>query len=153
MRYDQQFNVTLTATLNGVTAAQIEKVSLIRPASVTHWFDSDQRFVKLTSSVSGTWTLNVTAPADGNEAAPGYHMLFVVSELGAPSVAAWGPCGRGISSGIGLIDALVEMGYANVPGHTAWSTAAPTEEAFAAGQQLLELLGEYPGATLPKPWH
>ena len=58
-------------------------------------------------------------------------------------LGAWGACGRGFSSGgIELIDALLEMGYANVPEHTAWSTAAPPEDAFASGQQLLELLGE-----------
>ena len=88
----------------------------------------------------GTWGMCPTPPAfcladlncDGEVEALDLAILL----------AAWGPCGRGISSGTELINALVEMGYANVAEHTAWSMAAPTEDALASGQQLLELLGE-----------
>ncbi len=198
VQYGCQFLVTATPT------AEIDRVTLVRPGSVTHWFDSDQRFIELGFTVDAG-NLQVGAPCSGNFAPPGYYMLFVIDNIGVPSVAtwiqfvpnpcradlnddgeveafdlailqgawgpcppapafcladldcdgkvgafdlaillgAWGPCsGRGISSGgTELIEALVEMGYPNVPEYTAWSTAAPPEDAFASCQQLLELLG------------
>lgn len=197
--YGTQFVVSATPI------ADIDRVTLVRPGSVTHWFDSDQRFLELGFTVDAG-DLLVNAPADPNRAPPGHYMMFVIDNIGVPSVArwiefpknqcpadlnnddvvdaadlaillgAWGPnpghpadincdgvveafdlalllgawgacpcpnCSQGSShGGTELVDALVEMGYANVDEHTAWSTAAPTEDALASGQQLLELLGE-----------
>jgi hypothetical protein len=33
--------------------------------------------------------LNIALPANGNEAPPGYYMLFLVNDEGVPSVAKW----------------------------------------------------------------
>jgi hypothetical protein len=59
----------------------IGRVVLTRPASVTHGFDPDQRYIELpytTDSVIGNRVqLSVTSPQE-NLAPPGYYMLWVV---------------------------------------------------------------------------
>lgn len=68
-------------------AASVAKVSLVRPGAVTHSFDQNQRFMWL-DFTPGTEGLTVQAPADPNLAPPGYYMLFLISDMGAPSVVA-----------------------------------------------------------------
>jgi hypothetical protein len=68
-------------------AARVASVSLIALSAVTHAFNENQRFIPLVfEQVSGV--LNVHAPASGNLAPPGPHMLFLVDTNGVPSVAA-----------------------------------------------------------------
>jgi hypothetical protein len=67
-------------------AASIAKVSLIRLGSVTHAYNSNQRFVPLTFTASGG-SLTVQAPTSRNIAPPGHYMLFIVNGAGVPSVA------------------------------------------------------------------
>ena len=67
-------------------AANISSVVLVRPGAPTHAFDMDQRLVGL-SFTKGSGTLTVTGPPNGNIAPPGYYMLFLVNDLGVPSVA------------------------------------------------------------------
>ena len=67
-------------------AASITAVSLVRPGSVTHGFDEDQRFLSL-AFTTGSGTLSIQAPANANLAPPGYYMLFLVNSAGIPSVA------------------------------------------------------------------
>jgi len=67
-------------------AADIASVVLVRPGTPTHAFDMEQRLVGLTFT-AGAGVLNVTAPANGNIAPPGYYMLFVLNGAGVPSVA------------------------------------------------------------------
>lgn len=69
-------------------AGSIARVALIRPASVTHSIDFDQRYVDL-SFTAGSGVLDVTGPANGNIAPPGYYMLFILNSSGVPSVASW----------------------------------------------------------------
>ena len=64
--------------------SSIDKVTLLRLGSVTHSFDQNQRFVKLTFEAQ-TDGLSVTAPASGNIAPPGDYLLFVVNHQGVPS--------------------------------------------------------------------
>ena len=65
--------------------ASIAQVSLIRITAVTHSFNQDQRFMRLTfSQASGG--LDITAPADGNIAPPGPYMLFLLNSEGVPSI-------------------------------------------------------------------
>lgn len=79
-------------------SASITSVALVRPGSVTHGFDQNQRYVPLTFTV-GTGSLTVTAPAKRNIAPPGYYMLFIINSAGVPSVARFvqingpDPCG------------------------------------------------------------
>lgn len=67
-------------------AASISQVTWLRLGSVTHSFDMDQRFQRLAFTRASN-TLNVTAPAGGRLAPPGYYMLFIVDNNGVPSVA------------------------------------------------------------------
>ena len=69
-------------------AADIASVVLVRPGSVTHAFDMDQRLVGL-SFTAGDGLLNVNGPANGNIAPPGYYMLFILNTAGVPSVATF----------------------------------------------------------------
>jgi hypothetical protein len=66
-------------------AESIRSVVLIRPGAVTHAFDMEQRLVGLTYTTSSGY-LNVTAPANGNLAPPGYYLLFIINGSGVPSV-------------------------------------------------------------------
>jgi hypothetical protein len=68
-------------------APAISSVALVRPGAVTHSFNEDQRYVPLTFTAA-TGQLQVSAPANGNVAPPGYYMLFIVAN-GVPSVATW----------------------------------------------------------------
>jgi hypothetical protein len=80
--YGQMFNV------QSPDAASIRSVTLMRPGSVTHSINMDQRYVGMDFSVSGS-TLTVTGPSSPNTAPPGWYMLFLVSQSGVPSIASW----------------------------------------------------------------
>jgi hypothetical protein len=72
----------------------VEKVVLIRPGSVTHHFDFEQRTIALAQVTNppppfGTITFQTSAPFDKNHAPPGYYMLFLVTNTGVPSLASW----------------------------------------------------------------
>jgi hypothetical protein len=78
--YGSTFSVTTP------DAAQIAKVSLVRLSTVTHSFNTGQRYLSLNfQQVAGG--LTVTAPANGNLAPPGYYMLFILNANGVPSIA------------------------------------------------------------------
>ena len=67
-------------------ATNISKVAWIRNSSTTHTFDEGGRYMHLNfTQTSGG--LNVTMPANGNLAPPGYYMLFILNGSGVPSVA------------------------------------------------------------------
>jgi hypothetical protein len=67
-------------------AANITQVTWVRLSSVTHAFNMDQRFSRLSFSRKAGG-LNVVAPASSNLAPPGYYMLFILNNSGVPSVA------------------------------------------------------------------
>jgi hypothetical protein len=69
-------------------AADIRRVSLVRPGSVTHGVDFGQRFVQLGFSAAAG-TLTVRVPARASVAPPGHYMLFLVNSAGVPSTARW----------------------------------------------------------------
>lgn len=68
-------------------ADRIARVALVRPGSVTHSFDSDQRYVSLDFRRAGGEWLDVKAPPNSAIAPPGYYMLFAVNRDDVPSVA------------------------------------------------------------------
>jgi hypothetical protein len=76
-----------TFTIASLTATRITKVTLIRLPSVTHAFDQNQRFLELRFSRQISGQLEVTVPANPNVLPPGHYMLFILNEVGTPSVA------------------------------------------------------------------
>lgn len=80
VQYGTNFSITTP------DAASISKVVLIRTGATTHFFDQNTRYVPL-SFTQTSGALTVTAPTNGNQAPPGYYMLFLVNSSGVPSVA------------------------------------------------------------------
>ncbi|HZJ54372.1 MAG TPA: fibronectin type III domain-containing protein [Myxococcaceae bacterium] len=86
--YGAPFSVTYTAS------SPISSAVLVRPGSVTHAFDMEQRLIGLCGPspqppCSGSGTLNLTSPPSGGVAPPGYYMLFLLDSAGVPSKAQW----------------------------------------------------------------
>jgi hypothetical protein len=69
-------------------AATVADVTWLRPGSVTHAFNQNQRINRLAFTPTDGG-LEVTAPATSNLAPPGYYMLFLLSDEGVPSEAAF----------------------------------------------------------------
>jgi hypothetical protein len=72
-------------TLRTTQTQSIRRVALIRTGSVTHAFNSDQRYVACTFERSGPQRLEVNAPPTSSIAPPGYYLLFVVNQNRVPS--------------------------------------------------------------------
>ena len=70
-------------------ANAIQRVALIRNGSVTHAFDSDQRYVGLKFTVTGEHRIRVAAPPNGRVAPPGWYLLFLIDDQGVPSVGSF----------------------------------------------------------------
>ena len=68
-------------------AANIAAVNLVRLGSVTHAFNTNQRFLKLTFQAGGGG-VTVHSPSTANLAPPGHYMLFILNANGVPSVAS-----------------------------------------------------------------
>lgn len=79
--YGQRF------TVQSGDAAAIQKVTLIRLASVTHGFNQNQR-MNILQFTPGAGSVDITAPANANIAPPGHYMLFLVNGNGAPSMGS-----------------------------------------------------------------
>jgi hypothetical protein len=76
-----------TISIQSPDASRIAKVALIRAGTMTHSVNMDQRYLPLTFTVSGG-TVSATAPVNANLAPPGQYMLFIIDDVGVPSVAA-----------------------------------------------------------------
>ncbi len=74
-------------TITTPQAGTIRSVALVRVASVTHGFSSDQRYVGLAFRQTSQNSLVATCPPDAVVAVPGYYMLFIVNRAGVPSLA------------------------------------------------------------------
>ncbi len=70
---------------------KVRNAVLVRPGSVTHHTNYDQRHVDLALNVlnNATGQLAFVAPQTANDAPRGWYMLFIVSTDGVPSVASW----------------------------------------------------------------
>jgi hypothetical protein len=76
----QTFQVTVSS------ATPVSRVTLVRTGTVTHDFNSNQRFQALGfTRKNGTVTLKT--PASAGVAPPGYYLLFVFDANGVPSIA------------------------------------------------------------------
>ena len=84
--YGSTFPVTYTS------GSPIASAILARPGSTTHAFDMEQRIVGLCGpspelSCTGSGSITLTAPPNGNIAPPGFYMLFLLDSAGVPSKA------------------------------------------------------------------
>jgi cysteine-rich repeat protein len=84
--YGASFSVSYTS------ASAISSAVLLRPGAATHAFDMDQRLIGLCGpspqpACSGSGTLALTTPPNGNIAPPGWYMLFLLDSAGVPSTA------------------------------------------------------------------
>ena len=66
-------------------ADRIARVAILRAASVTHGFSSDQRYVGLEFRAENQGRLTVSSPPTANIAPPGPYLLFVVNTNNIPS--------------------------------------------------------------------
>ncbi len=82
-------------TLETSQSSSIRRVALIRTGSVTHGFNSDQRYVACRFEPSGANRLTVTAPPTSAVAPPGYYLLFVVNQNRVPSEGRFVRVNRG----------------------------------------------------------
>ena len=83
------YNETLQISVAGL-ATGIAQVNLVRLPSVTHSFNENQAFAKLTisaRSTTGASAVSVKMPGRPEELPPGHYMLFVLNQSGVPSVA------------------------------------------------------------------
>ena len=69
-------------------AGRIRRVTMVRPGSVTHQIDTDQREVPLRfTGVTGG--IRTSVPVNPHALPDGYYLLFVLDVLGVPSIARW----------------------------------------------------------------
>ncbi len=68
-------------------ADKIARVTLLKLGSSTHAFNVGQRIHELTFT-RGPGVLTITPPKDAIEAQPGHFMVFILDELGIPSVGS-----------------------------------------------------------------
>ncbi len=73
--YAKQFTVNVDR--------KISRVALMRCGSITHAFDSDQRYVGLVFTQQNN-TLTITSPPNSKIAPSGYYMLWVIDENNRP---------------------------------------------------------------------
>ena len=88
LNYGEQFTVEYQLARD---RAGIQSIVLVRPGSVTHSVNFEQRLVRLHYLLTepDTGRALVVAPWDSAIAPPGWYMLFLVDANGVPSKAAW----------------------------------------------------------------
>ncbi len=64
----------------------ISRIALVKSASVSHSWNTEQRFIELTFQQNGG-QLTIQAPTKAGDAPPGYYLLFALNAAGTPSVA------------------------------------------------------------------
>jgi hypothetical protein len=77
-----------TPNAPGATLPDVNSVVLVRPGSVTHAWNMEQRVVGL-AFTSSSGALTVKLPPNSNIAPPGYYMLFLLNNAGVPSTATF----------------------------------------------------------------
>jgi Domain of unknown function (DUF1929) len=94
--YGEEYEIAVHLPGSSQPALEIGSVCLMSPGSVTHHYDWDQRYVGLHHSTSASHPdhrIVISMPASANLAAPGWYMLFVVTNgtatdgMRIPSVA------------------------------------------------------------------
>lgn len=67
-------------------SCRIDRIVFIRPTSVTHHTNTDQRYLPLKWQRDSHCGLRITAPANAQLAPPGCYMLFILDDCGVPSM-------------------------------------------------------------------
>ena len=80
--------VQVGQTFDVVTPDTIDRVVLMRPNAITHTCEMNARHVELVFTPI-TGGVRVTGPPSRLVAPLGWYMMFVLNELGVPSVAKW----------------------------------------------------------------
>ena len=75
-----------TVTIDTPDAATVTRVTLVKLPSTTHSHDMNQRFNEMTFTPSST-ALSFVVPTNRNTLPPGQYMVFLLSNLGVPSVS------------------------------------------------------------------
>ncbi|MFJ9608185.1 galactose oxidase-like domain-containing protein [Kitasatospora sp. NPDC101176] len=78
-----------TVRIGSTRPEAVTTAKLIRPSSVTHVTDVEQRSVALDIGARTADGLALTLPANPDLLPPGWYMLFVTDTAGTPSVARW----------------------------------------------------------------
>lgn len=66
---------------------KVSKVTLLRMGSVTHTYNSEQRYLEAQiGASSGARNFQITIPTNPNRTVPGYYIMFVFNQDGVPSV-------------------------------------------------------------------
>ncbi len=89
--------------------AAISRVALIKTASVSHSWNTEQRFIELTFNQSGSH-LTIQAPTRAGDAPPGYYLLFALNSAGVPSVAKFARIGVAANPSPAVTPNLVNPG-------------------------------------------
>ncbi|MEW6301857.1 MAG: galactose oxidase-like domain-containing protein [Verrucomicrobiota bacterium] len=122
----------------GFSSGPIGKVTMLRPASVTHTKNMNQRYNSLSFTVSGS-NLTVTAPANANVCPPGFYMLFIVKTTGEPSVSRWIHIGS--TSGLNpstpaIPTGLTATALSSTSVRLNWTDASSNESGFKIERRL-----------------
>jgi hypothetical protein len=64
----------------------IHQVVLMRPEVITHVTNTDQRMLELEFEIGGNDKLQINGPPSRGHMPPGYCLLFVLNEVGVPSI-------------------------------------------------------------------
>jgi hypothetical protein len=80
VRYGQPLPIQFTGP--------VTEAVLMSLGSMTHSFDSNQRYVQLALAPAGPGAATIVGPPNPETAPPGYYMLFLVDGSRTPSVAA-----------------------------------------------------------------
>ncbi len=111
-------------TVRSPQAARIRRVVIIRNGSVTHAFDTDQRYIALEFSHAGGDRLTVEAPPHSAVAPPGFYMLWLIDDEDRPckwarfvNVSAFSvratAAAAGVSGTISLLRNVFTLGHSN----------------------------------------
>jgi hypothetical protein len=124
-------------------AASIAKALWIVPGAVTHAQDWTQRanILDFTAVEGG---VNIDLPANGDEAPPGYYMLFLVNDEGVPSVAEWI---RAALPGPGLPGDFNDDGIVDAADYVVWRKGLGAEYTQDDYEGWHENFGSTPGAA------
>lgn len=87
--YDLSYNNNYTITCDSFEPYSIAKIVLMSPCSVTHHSDFNQRYRELVIVSKTDNRVTFTSPLNDKYWMPGFHMLFVLSNVSVPSEAIW----------------------------------------------------------------